>query len=219
VAGALHDVIYAPVDTQHYGAGVQFPRARKHSVVSIGLIANWNPIKGIEYFVRAAAVVRERLAGKLEVVFAGARMANHPDYCQRVDALIDELGIRSAIRDYGFVLSVAPILADLDVLVLSSTTEACPMVILEGMAAGVPVVATDVGGVRELLLGEPERPAGIVVPPKDPAALAEAVLELLRHPEKAARMGQNGRQLAEERFSLSICAQRHLRVYERASKR
>lgn len=88
------------------------------------------------------------------------------------------------------------------------------MVVLEGMAAGVPVVAADVGGLRELLLGDPERPAGVVVPPRDPEAISQAVLRLLEKPDEASRMGENGRSLAEERFSLQTCAWRHLEVYE-----
>ena len=88
------------------------------------------------------------------------------------------------------------------------------MAVLEGMAAGVPVVATDVGGVREILLGDPAGPAGVVVPPRAPEALAAAVLALLKDPEQAKRMGRNGRILAQKRFSLEACADRHLKVYK-----
>lgn len=88
------------------------------------------------------------------------------------------------------------------------------MVVLEGMAAGVPVTATDIGGVREMLFGDPARPAGVVVPPRNPEAISGAILRLLREPDEAACMGKNGRLLAEERFSLEICARRHLEVYE-----
>ena len=214
-----HEVIYAPVHTQSYGVIRHSPLEHEQKVPRIGLIANWNPVKGLEYFVRAATRVREHLGGKLDVVFAGARLASCADYSQCIDALIDELGLRDAIRDYGFVPSVIPILTDLDVLVLSSTTEACPMAILEGMAAGVPVVATDVGGVRELLLGDPTSPAGIVVSPRQPKAIATAILDLLASPDKASRMGENGRRLAKERFSLEVCTQRHLKVYADATNK
>lgn len=211
-----YKVIYAPVDTKKFRAPEPTSKGFGQEVPRIGLIANWSPLKGVEYFVQAAGLVREQLGGKLEVVFVGERFSTHLEYCQRVDELIDELNLGSAIHDYGFVASasdMATILAGMDVLVLSSTTEASPMVVLEGMAAGVPVVATDVGGVREMLLGDPSSPAGTVVPPRDPEALAKAILDLLDHSEKATLMGKNGHRLAKEHFSLEVCARRHLEVY------
>ena len=211
VTSAPHTVIYAPVDVDGFRvAGTDSGRI----VARVGLVANWNPLKGLEYFVRAAALVREELEGDVEFVIAGARLDTHEGYAHRVESLIDELDLRPAVQDLGFLPSVAPVLETLDALILSSTAEASPTVVLEGMAAGVPVVATDVGGVREMLLGDPARPAGIVVPPRDPEAMSGAILRLLEDPDEAARLGKNGRQLTEERFSLEICAQRHLEVYE-----
>ena len=211
VASKPHAVIHAPVDVDVFHVT---ERTLEKKTRGIGLIGNWNPLKGLEYFVRAAALVREKHEREVEVVFAGARLESHAEYARRVDGLIEELGLRPAVRELGFVPSAAPVLETLDVLVLSSISEASPMAVLEGMAAGVPVVATDVGGVREMLLADPREPAGIVVEPRNPKAIAAAVLELLRDPEKAARMGRSGRRLAEERFSLEICARRHLEVYE-----
>ena len=214
VADHPHAVIYAPVDVSGFRPGERSAGGGKSRV---GMIANWNPLKGLEYFVRAAALVREER--DVEAVIAGARLETYADYARGVDGLIGELGIRPAVRDLGFVPSAAAVLETLDVLVLSSISEASPMVVLEGMAAGVPVVATDVGGVREMLLGDPDNPAGIVVETRSPEAIAAAVLELLRDPDKAARMGRSGRKLAEERFSLEICARRHLEVYKAAVSR
>lgn len=210
VTSSPYTVIYAPVEVDDFSV----PKTRHdRTVARVGLVANWNPLKGLEYFVRAATLVRESLGGEVEFVIAGARLDTHSDYAQRIESLINELDLRPAVRDLGFLPSVAPVLETLDVLILSSTAEASPMVVLEGMAAGVPVVATDVGGVREMLLGDPARPAGVVVPPRDPEAMSREILRLLEDPEEAARMGKNGRLLAEERFSLEICARQHLEVY------
>lgn len=212
VASSPYVVIYAPVDVEELR-----PAGRKYQereLDRVGLLANWNPLKGLEYFVRAAALVRGYSGRRVEFAIAGARLGTHSGYARSIEGLIGDLGMSSAIRDLGFLPSVATFLETLDVLVLSSTIEASPMVVLEGMAAGVPVVAADVGGVRELLLGDPERPAGVVVPPRDPEAISQAVLRLLEKPDEASRMGENGRSLAEERFSLQTCARRHLEVYE-----
>lgn len=216
VADSPHDVMPPPVDPRCFDVTW---KPRKDGRRCIGLVANWNPLKGVEYFVRAAALVREQLGQDLEVAFVGARLDTHADYARGVDALIDELGLRSDVREHGFVSSVAPILAGLDVLVMTSTAEASSMPVLEAMAVGVPAVASDAGGVRELLYANPENPAGVVVPVRDPKATAAAVLDLLVQPEKAARMGENGRRLAEERFSLKTCAHRHLVAYESAMRK
>lgn len=209
VASSPHAVIHAPVDVSAFHPG----RRPGGNVARIGLVANRNPLKGHEYFLRAAALVRDRLNLPLEVILAGARLESYREYSQRVDALIGELGLSPVVRDYDFVADVSPVLEGLDVVVLSSTTEASPMAVLEGMASGVPVVATDVGGVREMLLVDPVEPAGVVVPPRDPKALARAILKLLESPEEALRMGKKGRRLAEECFSLEACVRRHLQAY------
>jgi len=74
-------------------------------------------------------------------------------------------------------------------------------------------VATDVGGVRELLLADPARPAGVVVPRRDPTALADAIFSLLGDADEARRLGANGRAIAAERFSLDAAVAAHLAVY------
>ena len=208
----LYEVLYPPVDVEYFKASP--PEERDLSVQRIGLVGNWNPVKGLEYFVRAAAQVRKGTENDVEIVFAGARLATHADYARKVDRLIEDLGLRSVVTELGFVNSIAPVLKSLDVVVSSSTSEAAQSSVIEATAAGVPVVTTDVAGAREVLLADPDEPAGIVVEPRNPEAIAAAVLELLRDPEKAARMGRSGRRLAEERFSLEICARRHLEVYE-----
>lgn len=216
VAGSPYTVIPPPVDPRCHGI---VRVAGEDGVRRIGLIANWNPLKGVEYYVRAAALVQERLGENLEVVFAGARLGTHEEYARGVDGLISELGLRPVVREHGFVASVAPILARLDVLVMTSTAEASSMPVLEAMAAGVPVVAADVGGVREIVHADPSAPAGIVVPPRDPEAVARAVLDLLKHPEKAYSMGQNGRRVAEERLTLETRVRQHAEVYESIARK
>lgn len=209
VTGFPYEVIHAPVDVEQF-EGLERDRARKPP--RVGLIANRLPTKGVEYFIEAADLVRRR--ADVEFVLAGAPFPNHMDYYRRTNEMISTLGLTHLLDDRGFISSVEDVLRDLDILILSSTTEASPTVVFEGMAAGIPVVATDVGGVREMLLRNPARPAGVVVSPRSPEDMAEAVLELLEQPERAAWMGENGRDLAREHFSLERCASLHLGVYE-----
>ena len=209
VAGAEHEVIYAPVDITQFES-VVVDRTRKKP--RVGLLANRLPTKGVEYFIEAAGLIRGRRTD-VEFVLAGAPFPNHMDYYRRTNEMIDGLG--GSFHDLGFVSSVEEVLRDLNVLVLSSTTEASPTVVFEGMASGLPVVATDVGGVREMLLRDPARPAGVVVPSRSSGDIAAAVLDLLDDPEEAAWMGENGRYLAGEYFSLERCAGKHLTMYGR----
>lgn len=209
------EIVYAPVRTETFVRSDLRKRGLlAEPPVRIGLVANWTPIKGIHIFVEAMALVRQETQQPLELVFAGARWANHADYCRRVEERIDDLGLRSLVRDHGFVLEVQEVLSGLDLLVLSSSTEACPMVVLEGMAAGLPVVATDVGSVRELLNRDSDHEAaGVIVQPEDPAALARGVLDILDNPERAQHLGDNGRRLSRKYFSVEVSAQRHAEIY------
>ncbi len=107
---------------------------------------------------------------------------------------------------------VPRLLAESDVFVLSSRSEGMPISVLEAMAAGLPVVASAVGGVREQVVqGE----TGYLVPPDDPQALAGALRRLLADPELRRRLGDAGRARAELCFDLARFRRDHLRLYER----
>lgn len=210
-----YTVIYAPVDVN-----LIRPEPEKQGAVKgpmrVGLIANWNPLKGLEVFIQAAAVIKEQMAKDIEFVIAGSRLSSHADYAASIDRTIHQHGLDDSVQTLGFVHDVVQFLHSLDVLVLSSWSEACPMSVLEGMAAGLPVVATDVGGVRELLRPDYNDQAGYVVPAGESLQLAERVLELLKDQQLRHRMGACGRKAAEQRFSLQACTTAHLNVYRSA---
>lgn len=107
---------------------------------------------------------------------------------------------------------VPRLLAEADVFVLPSRSEGMPISVLEAMAAGLPVAASAVGGVPEVVVdGE----TGFLVPPGDPEALAEALGRLLSEPELRRRMGEAGRRRAEALFDLPRFRQAHVELYER----
>ena len=111
---------------------------------------------------------------------------------------------------------VPELLAAADVFVLSSRSEGAPLSILEAMAAGLPVVASDVGGVGELVVdGE----TGLLVPPGDPARLAQALARVLDDRALRERLGTAGRARARERFDLGALRAAHLDLYARALAR
>ena len=120
------------------------------------------------------------------------------------------LGIAGRVRFLGYQPDPAPVLAQSQIFVLASRSEAFPRSILEAMRAGLPVVATDVGGVSEAVShGE----TGLLVPPRDPAALAVAIAELLAAPGVRREFGDRGRGVFERRFGLHHTVGKMLALY------
>ncbi|GAB3898656.1 hypothetical protein GCM10027612_57240 [Microbispora bryophytorum subsp. camponoti] len=105
---------------------------------------------------------------------------------------------------------MGPLLAAADVVVLASLAEGMSNSIMEAMAAGRPVVATDVGGGAELLEGR-----GILVPPEDPVALSDGILRVLDDPDLAAGLGAAARAWARKNLGLDVMVDDHLALYRR----
>lgn len=122
-----------------------------------------------------------------------------------------ELGLGDCVRFLGYRRDVPALMAAADLFVLPSRWEGCPMVILEAMAAGLPIVATAVGGVPELIRDGQE---GLLVPPENPVALAEALQGLLGDSQLAARLGNQARARARQVFSADGAAQKMAAFYE-----
>ena len=116
-----------------------------------------------------------------------------------LEGLAARLGVADRVVFAGARDDVPRLLAVADLFVLPSLTEALPTVVAEAMAAGLPIVATTVGGIPEMV-GHGE--AALLVPPSDPAALAAAVCRLLANPRQAAAMGRAGRRVVAARFDI-----------------
>lgn len=159
----------------------------------IGSIAHLSAEKGHEYLVEAAA----RIAGvreRMRFVIVG------DGECRpRLEERVRALGLEQAFQFTGFQSRIAELLGSFDVFVLPSLSEGLSSAILSAMAAGLPVVATAVGGIPELVHDEIH---GLLVPPADAAALARAIERLAEHPDDARRMGDAGRRRMEQSFTL-----------------
>jgi glycosyltransferase involved in cell wall biosynthesis len=131
----------------------------------------------------------------------------------RLAALRDQLELSERVRLVGYWPDLAEALAAIDVFVLPSLMEGHPLAVLEAMAAAKPIVATAVGGLAEAI---DDGRSGLLVPPGDADALAEAVVSLLRDPEKAARLGREARRSLEDRFSLEKSVRANEEVYRSA---
>lgn len=176
----------------------------------VGRITPW---KGQREFVAAAAqVYRECPDARFLVV--GAPRAEDRWYLESVTSFADAAGVRDAIKFTGFHSNPAAIMRAIDLLVLpSQDPEPFGLVVIEAMAAGKPVVAPAHGGVVEIV--EDGR-SGLLVPPRDVTALAQAMLRILTNPEFARDLGARGREIVEERYSIDRFIQGVTAVFERA---
>jgi L-malate glycosyltransferase len=123
----------------------------------------------------------------------------------------DELGLGDRVRFLGYREDVPRLLSAFDIFVLPSLWEGLPVALIEAMAAGVPIVATDVDGNIEVF-GHGE--AGLAVPPGDPERLAEGLLELAGDPDRRKRLGETGRRRARELFDVRVMIRRYGELYQ-----
>jgi len=217
---ALHqrcDVLYAPVDPQKFNPEVDGTSIRKEFGFSldcpiIGTVCNLNPRKGVDFFVEAAPSIKERFpATKFLVV--GEKLKNRRAYWSALMSRTRELGLEKDLVFTERRDDIPQLMRAMTVYVHPSLEEACPVSVLEASASGVPVVATDVGGTRELVA---EEVTGLLVPPRSSTKIANAVVRLLESPDVAAKMGNRGRQRICSRFSLDACVENHIQVYDKA---
>jgi glycosyltransferase involved in cell wall biosynthesis len=128
--------------------------------------------------------------------------------------LAAQLGIAEQVRFLGFRTDMPFILKAADLFVLTSRWEGCPMVILESMALGVPVLATNVGGVPELVM---DGQTGDLVPPENPMVLANGMYDLLGNRERAGCLGEQAQQRLAQSFKIEVNAQAMTTLYRQAA--
>lgn len=216
VEDRLH-VLYAPVDPNRFAQ----PPERESVRAEFGLppdcrlictVANLNPGKGIEHLLESAPAVHAEHP-KTRFLIVGGMGGNRPHYREHLLKRRSALGLDEIFILAGHRTDVPRILNAADICVHPSESEACPMAVLEAAASGRPVVATGVGGTAELVV---HGRTGLLVEPRSPVQLTEAILNLLDDPAAAARMGALGAERVRECFSLDICAANHARVYSAA---
>ncbi len=172
----------------------------------VTIVANLhNPVKDHPMFLRAAARVHAAVPDAAFVI------AGEGELMESLHNLARELGIERHVFFIGRCKDVASLLFVSDVGVLSSKAEGFANAILEYMAAGLPVVATDVGGVREAV---EEGETGFIVPSGDDQKMAERIVQLLNKPEQARAMGEGGRSIIAQKFSCDYHLKNTLELYD-----
>jgi glycosyltransferase involved in cell wall biosynthesis len=187
------------------------PPHRAHAPAPPVAVLSVGRLRAPKDFLTLVRAVSQLEPGSIRLRIAG----DGPDRQPLVEE-VDRLGLASVVELLGTDPDVDALLGAADVFVLSSTSEGLPMSVLEAMAAGLPVVASAVGGVPELV---DDGETGVLVPPGDPAALATALARLVADPALRERLGAAGRKRAAAEFSLAGFHQRHLAVYRAALER
>jgi glycosyltransferase involved in cell wall biosynthesis len=159
----------------------------------VGAICRLNPIKGVNYLVEAAGLLRDRFPEARFIVLGDGEIK--PELTRR----FKELGLESRAILTGFRTDTGRFLREFDVSVLPSLTEGLSNTVMESMAAGVPVVATRVGGTPEIVV---DGVTGFLVEPRDVSGLANSIATLIEDRQFARRMGDAGRRHILEQFSI-----------------
>ena len=195
-------VVYNGLDIPAFVVALDREKGRRSFNLSpndlaVGIVGRLDAWKGQDVFLRAMAQVKD-VVPRAKGIVVGEVAAENPGYLDTLLALRDELALADRVNFSGFRMDVSVVMSALDILILASTSpEPFGRVLIEAMAAGKPVIATDAGAAREII---EDGVQGLLVPPGDAGAMARAIIHLLTHRDEAALMGQRGQGRAQDRF-------------------
>ncbi|MDO9573334.1 MAG: lipopolysaccharide heptosyltransferase II [Candidatus Omnitrophota bacterium] len=189
------------------------PKLKRKEDFNIGIIGRITPLKGHLHFIKAMARI-SRLVPRLKIWIVGDAPASKEAYKEEVQVLVRRLGLWHCTEFLGTQRDIPGILAHLDLVVLATTThEAFGRVIIEAQAAGVPVVATQVGGVVDII---EDGKNGFLVPPADPKSMADAIMRVFKDVELAKEIAENAYAQVKEKYNIELMVKNTLDVYRDA---
>jgi L-malate glycosyltransferase len=210
-SGVRQSVIYNAIHPAPATAGESNARLPEPATPTfrMGIVGRLKPIKGHEVLLRAMAHLRGRSNLALYVFGEGETEA-------RCRALCKEAEIEDRVHFMGFRSDVAAYMRQLDAIVMPSFHEGIPYTALEALDLGVPLIASEVGGLKEILTHESD---ALLVPPGDPVTLAGAIQRLATDPGLRERLRLNGRRTVTERFGAAGMVDRYLDLYRGCHQR
>jgi L-malate glycosyltransferase len=170
---------------------------------NVGIVGRLSRVKGHEDLLVALRALGHLTDLRLHIVGSGPL----EDRCRR---LCDELGLQARVEFHGFAQDIRQRIASFDLLAMPSLHEGLPYVLLEAMSLGTPIVASRVGGLQEVLDG---RDCGVLVPARQPRALAAAIEQLYHNPALRTRIAANARALVMREFGAASMVERYAAVY------
>ena len=214
-------VIRNGLDLSRFAPGGDDPALRRELGLPAGapliaMLSRLSRLKGVEDFLDAAATVAARFTDARFLVIGDNIDPDGSEYRRELEDRAARLGLQPRVLFTGFRLDVPRLLSAVTMSVLPSLSEGLSNTILESMAAGAPVVATRVGGSAEALEDGVD---GLLVAPRDPAALSRAIIWVLEHPEAARELGRRARARVAEEFSLERMIRETEYLYARLLER
>ena len=198
----IHNGIDVPAETE--------PSPSRHrDPLVIGTVANCYPTKGLPHMVGAAALLRDRRAFEWVLVGDGEQRP-------LLERMVKTAGLEDRFHFAGTQRDVGPFLKEMDIFVLPSLKEGLPFALLEAMGHRLPVIASDVGGIGEIVI---DGVSGILVRAADEHGLARAILALAADPAMRARMGEAARTRVAREFALGAMLDRTVAAYQRLPDR
>jgi len=186
-------LIYEGIDLEPYPEARTRSAGRPGRPTVLGTVAHLSPEKGQIHLVEAAALIPD-VCSRMRFIIVGDGACR-----QQLEDGVQTRGLQPCFQFTGFQTETSSYFQSFDIFVLPSLSEGLSSSILSAMASSLPVIATDVGGIPELVRSEVN---GLLVPPADPAALARAMERLASDPAEAEEMGRRGRRLVAEHFTL-----------------
>jgi glycosyltransferase involved in cell wall biosynthesis len=208
------NLIYNGIEVNEYAPAAVSYSLRKElglcdDALLIGAIGRMVAVKGFVYFLQAIKQIEKDSqidSGKIKYVIVGEGGLR-----RSLEALSKQLGIDDRVIFLGFRPDTKEIISSFDIFVLSSLYEGQPITLLEAMALAKPVIATEIDGVKETLVNGHN---GLLVEPGNSSALAGAIIDLLKHKDKALALAVQARKTVEEKFNLAQKIKQHQELYE-----
>jgi len=189
------------------------PKSKRKEEFNVGIIGRITPLKGHLHFIKAMARI-SRVVPRLKIWIVGDAPASKEAYKEEVQVLVRRLGLWHCTEFLGNQRDIPGILAHLDLLVMATTThEAFGRVVVEAQASGVPVVATRVGGVIDII---EDGKNGLLVPPADHKSMAEAILRIFEDTQLAQNLAENAYAKIKEKYTVELMVKNTLDVYHDA---
>ena len=176
----------------------------------VGIVAQLTDEKGHKYLIQASQYLRER-SSKIKIVIVGEGPMR-----MELGRMVKEIRGEDMVFFMGFREDIPQILKSLDVFVLSSEREGLGSILMDAMACRLPIVATRVGGIPELI---EHQKTGLLVPPQRPKALANAILAIYEDRELARQLGRQGFGVVHQKFSAEAMALKAIDLYEELARK
>lgn len=192
----LYNGLSIPEQVTPFNFAAKYPG--KKIIYSAGRLSEQ---KGFDQLIIAASILRSKRDDLLFVISGEGRLE------KELKKQVTEYGLEESFIFLGFASDIYPYLKGCDLFVLASLFEGMPNVVMEAMAMGKPVVATDVNGARELMGASTRSPycdTGIIIPSKDPAAIADAIVKIIDQPQLCETYGNNGYERVKSLFTTEL---------------